>query len=79
MGIGKYLKARVKDGIYKGNFLFNYLLIVAEDNKDEHCNFVKNCLESLEGKSEKELILNATRMFSWGYQDDYYGGIDRLL
>ncbi|OMP74686.1 Imm8 family immunity protein [[Flexibacter] sp. ATCC 35208] len=79
MGIGKYLNARVKDGIYKGNFFFNYLLVVQENNKDEHLEFVKNSLESIKGRSEKELILKATRMFSWEYQDDYYGGINRLI
>lgn len=79
MGIGKYLKARVQDGIYTGNFFFNHLLIVEEDDKDEHCRFIKNCLESIKGRSEKELIIKAMRMFSWEYQDDYHGGIDHLI
>lgn len=71
MGIGKYLKKCVHNGLFKGNFFFNNLIIVQEDNKEDLKKFVKNSLETITGKSEKEIILKAMRLFSWEFEDDY--------
>lgn len=70
MGIGKYLRKCMEKGLFKAPFFFNNLIIVREDNKEELKKFVKDSLEMIVGKSEKEIILKAMRLFSWEFEDD---------
>lgn len=70
MGVAKYLNKCIKDGLFYGNFFFNHLLIVQEDNKEDVKNFITKSLKSIRGKSEKEIILKAMRVLCWEWEDD---------
>ena len=64
-GLAKYLKKCINQGIRAGIFFFPHLLIVDVYNEDKIMKFLKRELESIDGKSERELVLKAIRKFDW--------------
>jgi hypothetical protein len=78
MGLAKYLQHMIKKGLFKEKFFFPHLLIVEANDPNAIEKFVKMELESLTGKSEKELKLKALRYFDWEW-DNYPDSFSRLL
>ena len=64
-GFAKYLKRCIDKGLYPKKLFFTNLIIVDNNNEDEIMNFIKSELQSIYGKTEKELILKAIRKFGW--------------
>ena len=64
-GLASYLKQTIVKGLFPAKRLLSNLLIFDTCNEDEIMNFIKHELNSIYGKTEKELVLKAIRNFDW--------------
>jgi len=64
-GLAKYLQKTIDQGILGKNFFFSNLLIFIDNDKEAIMKYIKAELQSINGKSEKEVMLKALRKFSW--------------
>ena len=64
-GLAKFLDKCIRKGIFSNTFFYPHLLIVDKYDKEQIIGFIRNELQSLNGKSERELILKAIRKFDW--------------
>jgi hypothetical protein len=64
-GLANYLKRCIDKGLYDSKFFFPNLLVFNKSDEVEIMSYIKSELQSIYGKTEKEIILKAIRKFSW--------------
>lgn len=64
-GLSNHLRRCIDTGIYPKISFFPHLLVVDKADESEIMSFIKTELQSIYGRSEKELILKAIRKFDW--------------
>lgn len=69
LGLSSYLKRGIEKKIYPSTFFFPNLLIVENWDEDEIMNYLKDELQSIYGKNEKEIILKAMKNFGWEHEN----------
>lgn len=69
LGLSSYLKRCIGKKIYPSTFFFPNLLIVENWDEDEIMNYLKDELQSIYGKNEKEIILKAMKNFGWEHEN----------
>jgi hypothetical protein len=64
-GLAKYVNKCIKQENFPKSFFYSHILFFERNEKQEIMEFVKRELQSIQGNSERELVLKAIRKFGW--------------